>query len=459
MKNNFYSPVKEQKEITQLANAKGTILSVDPLRRTYTIHVTSIDPKINDVKYNNVQLLNASSSMLGEESGALAEINTICAVTFVGTTPYIMGFLNPIRLTTSKDPSKEKNIDQGVGNEGAIEGSTSGSKGTLDAGDYAISTRGGNKIVVRRSGIIECEAKKTCRTNYFPQEDKIFHMCRKFEFHSDAVTEFHTSSPSTTKSPTYFFKKYINQIEGESAIVQERGEIPDLNKEIIERVAYGKFENLNKKNTFIKPSYVKETYSSGKIVEAIECGTPSPTEDNSAWYKEQKEDGEFIISCGKKVWRMNVKNDGNTTLKINEKFSFEIEPSGKVYLNINEKFKLNIESSGDFSVNSNEKFKLNINESGNFSINSNDKLKINGSESGSLNINYAESITLNGDKGESINLKNSKVSIGNTSVELINILCETLDTLSKTTAKGFGAPIDTVPKFLELFSKLETLKM
>ena len=62
-----------------------------------------------------------------------------------------------------------------------------------------------------------------------------------------------------------------------------------------------------------------------------------------------------------------------------------------------------------------------------------------------------ESITLNGDKGESINLKNSKVSIGNTSVELINILCETLDTLSKTTAKGFGAPIDTVPKFLELF--------
>ena len=52
--------------------------------------------------------------MLGEESGALAEINTICAATFVGTTPYIMGFLNPIRLLL-KDPSKEKkNIDQGV---------------------------------------------------------------------------------------------------------------------------------------------------------------------------------------------------------------------------------------------------------------------------------------------------------------------------------------------------------
>ena len=48
----------------------------------------------------------------------------------------------------------------------AIEGSTSGSKGTLDAGDYAISTRRNNKIVVRRSGIIECKAK-TCRTKLF----------------------------------------------------------------------------------------------------------------------------------------------------------------------------------------------------------------------------------------------------------------------------------------------------
>ncbi len=547
--NNFYSPNRLKENVIPKGNARGTILSVDPIRRTYNVHINSNDPRINDAIYTEVQVLSASSSSAGEESGALAEINTLCCVSFFDQKPFIIGFYNPKRLTPSKDPSKEKNIDEGIGNDGAIEGSASGSKGTIDIGDYIVATRGGNKIVVRRSGIVEIESKKTCRTNYFPQEDKIFHMCRKFEFHSDAVTEFHTSAPSTSSSPTYAYKKFINQIEGDAAIVQERGKIPTLSKEIIERITYGMTNKLDNKNKFISPSYAKETYSNGKIIEAIQCGTPSPTETESAWFQERKEDGEFIISCGKKVWRLNVKSDGNTSLKINKKFSLEIEPSGNLFLNINDKykfkiepsgnfsinsndklkingeasgifdfnsndkFKLNIQPSGDFSINSNEKikikgessgnfdfnsndklninvnnsgefnlssnekFKLKFEPSGNFSINSNEKLKINGEASGSFNLNsndkiklnsessgnlsieYAESLSIKGDKGEKINLKNSQVSIGNNSVDIVDILCETLQTLSTTTAKGFGAPLDTVGQFATLLTKIKPLKM
>lgn len=493
--NNIYSPNRVKENVISKGNAKGTIISVDPIRRTYKVHITSNNPAINDAIYSDVQVLSSSSSSAGEESGALAEINTLCGVSFFDQKPFIIGFYNSIRLTTSKDLSKEKNIDEGIGNEGAIEGSASGAKGTIDIGDHIIATRGGNKFVVRRSGIIEIESKKTCRTAYFPQEDKIFDMCRKFEFHSDAVTEFHTSSPSTSKSPTYVYKKYINELEGDAAIVQERGKIPTLDKEVIERIAYGLKSKLDDKNKFLSPSYVKETYSNGKIIEAIECGTPSPTEEESAWFKEQKEDGEFIISCGKMVWRLNVKNDGKTSLKINKKFSLEIEPSGETFLHINEKFKLKIEpsgnfflnsneklkingkESGDFSFNSNEKLKLNINNSGeldlnsndkfklkidpsgDFKINSNDNLNLNGKSSGDLSIQYANSLTIKGDSGENINLKNSKVSIGNTSVEVIDILCETLKTLSTTTAKGYGAPLDTVPQFAQLLAKIQPLKM
>lgn len=457
--NNFYSPNRLKENVVPKGNARGTILSVDPIRRTYKVHINSIDPSINDVIYTDVQVLSASSSSAGEESGALAEINTLCCVSFFDQKPFIIGFYNPKRLTPSKDPSKEKNIDEGIGNDGAIEGSASGSKGTIDIGDYIVATRGGNKIVVRRSGIVEIESKKTCRTNYFPQEDKIFHMCRKYEFHSDAVTEFHTSAPSTSSSPTYAYKKFINQVEGDAAIVQEQGKIPTLSKDIIERIAYGMANKLDNKNKFISPAYVKETYSNGKIVEAIECGTPSPTETESAWFQERKEDGEFIISCGKKVWRFNVKSDGNTSLKINKKFSLEIEPSGNLFLNINDKFKLKFESSGNFSINSNEKLKINGEASGSFNLNSNDKIKLNSESSGNLSIEYAESLSIKGDKGEKINLKNSQVSIGNSSVDIVDILCETLQTLSTTTAKGFGAPLDTVAQFATLLTKIKPLKM
>ena len=56
-------------------------------------------------------------------------------------------------------------------------------------------------------------------------------------------------------------------------------------------------------------------------------------------------------------------------------------------------------------------------------------------------------------------VKSNKVSIGKPGVEVVDILSQTLDFLSKTTAAGFGAPISTVSDFAALKSLIDQIKL
>lgn len=57
-----------------------------------------------------------------------------------------------------------------------------------------------------------------------------------------------------------------------------------------------------------------------------------------------------------------------------------------------------------------------------------------------------------------LKLANGQVALGTSEVEVVDILCQTLQILSTTTAAGFGAPISTVAQFAQLFGMLTPLK-
>jgi len=68
-------------------------------------------------------------------------------------------------------------------------------------------------------------------------------------------------------------------------------------------------------------------------------------------------------------------------------------------------------------------------------------------------------VTVTESGGGIMKMKDGKIKYGGTSDELLDLLSQTLDKLSKTTAAGFGAPINTVADFAALKAKVDAIKL
>jgi hypothetical protein len=76
---------------------------------------------------------------------------------------------------------------------------------------------------------------------------------------------------------------------------------------------------------------------------------------------------------------------------------------------------------------------------------------------GDLSVASQATLLLEG-SGAKLKLTDSTVALGTDSVEVIDILLQTLQILSTTTAAGFSAPISTVAQFSQLYSQLSPLQ-
>ena len=77
---------------------------------------------------------------------------------------------------------------------------------------------------------------------------------------------------------------------------------------------------------------------------------------------------------------------------------------------------------------------------------------------GDYTADVSGSVEMNASSGSFLRLESGKAALGNNSVELVDIVYQTLQILSTTTAAGFGAPLSTVGQFGQFAAQLVALK-
>lgn len=418
-KNSVYGGLQAARLSGKVAHCK--ILSADPLKRQYRIQIISHDTAINNIVMDEVTQMNSAGTVEGDESSHVAEVDSIAVCLFVGQKPYIIGFVTMPTGGKKKLPDSIENIGNSDDNAGAIPGSTSGKKESIDIGDHILITRGQNKIILRRSGMIEIESTKVCRTNYYPNGNLINTLCRNYEFTSDGVSEIHHthSDKEAKENPTYFRARYKDQIDAKNAVVIERGSITPSVPEMIERHIVGSPPTEKTAGVVEKPVWIMQQKNTGDRETSINPGKPVPDQAGAAWYQ-------------------HIEPDGKYTETINAETHFqEILPSGQHTININKgAIKVVARPDGSVSI-----------------LTSKGGHTIEIDATGNVDIKYAMNFKIKGKGGEYLSMASGQVAFGGPTVDVVKMVQDILQTLVETRCLGWKMPLTTLPKWLLLLAQ------
>ena len=152
--------------LEQVANiALGRIIEVDTKNRTCTVSTITGGRSITNQYIPNVQWLSADANPEGDESGGIPRKGSWGVVHFLDGQAFIGGFMKPLWKsgTTLR------------GNETV----------KLNEGDKIISTLAGNRITVKRSGLIEMYSSENLMRLIIPTNGKIADLCRSYLMEAD----------------------------------------------------------------------------------------------------------------------------------------------------------------------------------------------------------------------------------------------------------------------------------
>lgn len=415
------------------------VLSVDSLTRLYEVVYWGADGKQG--RRNGVQALNSVASLEGDENSCLAEAGSTGVLGFIGDTPYILGFFNP-RQVNSAAAGAVKNIETGRGNEGAVPGSAAGNRGSADVGDQIFGTRGKNRLILRRSGIIEIEASKTCRRVMIPSSSTFQDICRNYQLGTDGMVVASKNIPSTLgDDKTYYGAFYKDMLAAENLVTIERGTVSPVDSEIIEKYAIGP---ANTQSLSIgEPVYVRFRKNTGEIQEAINPGLlGDPKPDMAAWYRGIDAEGNLEETINSKAYSLKIDSDGTITRETSGDLNDTI--AGKVTLDFG----------GDYSLTVGGDQKNDVSGGVTNTIGGDLKTEV----TGDVTESYGSKRKSEGQTGEFIEQGSGKIAIGNATVELIDLVYRMCQTLSKTLTPGYNGPISTAVDFAKMVVEIQTLK-
>lgn len=148
--------------------ALGRITSVDPVKRFCTVKTFFGEPGLIDLSLKKVQWLSTDANPEGDESTSIPRVGSTGLVFFVAGHPFIWGYF--------------KAVDR-------VKGAVTGNEPSdLNEGDKVISTVGGNRVVVKASGIIEVHSRETLKTIYFPKDGLLSDICQAYQHKGDGGT-------------------------------------------------------------------------------------------------------------------------------------------------------------------------------------------------------------------------------------------------------------------------------
>lgn len=148
--------------------ALGKIIEVDIKKRTCTVATITGRGSVFDQYISNVQWLCSDVNPEGDESGSIPRRGSWGICYFLDGQVFIGGYTRPIgdKASTVR------------GNEAA----------TLNEGDKIMSTLAGNRLTIKRSGLIELFANEGLKIMLLPTMSQLIQHCRTYNFKSDGGT-------------------------------------------------------------------------------------------------------------------------------------------------------------------------------------------------------------------------------------------------------------------------------
>jgi hypothetical protein len=374
---------------------------------------------------SDVQALSSVASLEGDENSCLAEAGSRCVVVLLGNVPYIVGFFIPKQVNNAP-AGATRNIDTGAGNEGAVPGSAAGNRGTADVGDQVFGTRGKNRLVLRRSGIIEIEASKMCRRLMVPDKGQFIDQCKNYQFAADGMITVSKVIPDAASTDqTYYGTIYKDNIQPENLITIERGRVSPDDDTLMEKYAVGS-SNVNALS-MEKPTYVRFRKTTGEFKEAVNPGgSGDPEPDDAAWYRGVDAEGNYEETINAKTYTLAISADGN----------IERETAGT----------LDDIIKGDVAALYEKNFQLSVKGDAKYTY-SKDVTEQHGSKR-----------KMTGQGTEYIEMASGKLAMGNSAVDLVDIVYQLCSILSKTLTPGYNGPLSTMGEFMQLTTKMAGLK-
>lgn len=427
------------------------VLETNATNRTYKVRTCSVSHHHHDIVEEGVQHISAFTSVDGDEDSCMVEPGTQGIGCFIGDVPYILGFFNPPQMNKT-NTALAGTLGEGAGNEGAVPGSAAGKRDSVDPGDKVIQTKGKCKFTLRRSGIIEIECTKANRLVMLPSKNRVEWTCRNYSLTTDGISiESRNISSGLKTNATYYREEYKDYMAPKFIMTKERGTITASDGTLFEKIAIGPYKSGDK--SIPQPAYVSFRYNNGKFFEAINPGGNTPIPTSASWYRGILDDGTYEETINSKTYSKKISPKGvidwytgnkAATLTISATGDTEWEQKGSAKVTVGKavefvfKDKLVLSTTGATSIKSGGDMSLDV--------------------TGDLSATAKGDIKLNNQLGAFVKTKGMSVQIGNSAVELVDIVTQMCQILSTTTAAGYGTPISSVALFAKLFAQLATLK-
>lgn len=345
--------------------ALGVIKDVDPPNRLCTVATLMGAGSMNDQYIHKCQWLSVDANPDGDEFSCIPRRGTMGIVLFIDGESFFWGAFKPL----SKD---------GIAAQGTEAPS-------LTEGDKVISTLAGNRLTLKRSGLIELSTSDTLKRIMMPKGSKIFDICSEYNLNVSSGGVVKWNNDLVTKNALYEaeFRKDLLR----TYIVHERK--GHVDPTIMYQVDIG--PAVPGVSGTSLPVYSQQITLGGEITTTASLPQPSGSPLGFSSYINGPE-GSISLKLG----------TAQTT-------TFDVKSTGEVDLNVNSLANLNISSSGDIKAKG-PVVSLEASASGDLNA-KNAVAKLSMSSSGEIVIdNKAVSVTISPSGEVKINAKN-KVSI------------------------------------------------
>jgi len=283
----------------------GQIVGVNVADRTCSVSTFAGFGSMQDQYIDKCQWLSADANPEGDESGSIPRRGSMGLVFFVDGEAFIWGYLKPLW----------KGGTAAKGNEDP----------KLVEGDKIISTLQGNRIAVKRSGLIELYSADTLRRLMVPNGARIMDVCKEYFLNCMNGGQM-TWTGDPILNTALFKAEYRKDLARTFMVVEEKGYVTE---DILSRITIG--PALPFYSDIITPTYVQTISASGEV--KVNVTPPLPEGSPSGYQSKIGPDGSLSILAGSaQTTSIDVSPLGAITIAVSELASASISEVGDIDL-------------------------------------------------------------------------------------------------------------------------------
>lgn len=286
--------------------ALGVIKDVDATNRLCSVATLMGAGSMNDQYIHKCQWLSTDANPDGDESGYIPRRGTMGIVLFIDNEAFFWGAFKPLS-------------GDGVAAQGK-------EAPALVEGDKVISTKYGNRLTVKRSGLVELYSNATLMRIMLPSSSEIIDICSKYNLNVSSGGYIQWLKDQFTDNSLYE-AEYRKDLLRSYIVLEEKGHV---DPSIMTRTTIGPALPGIKGTTL--PVYQQEITLGGEITTTASLPQPSGT---PLGYKS-------VISGP----------EGSISLKLGsaQTTTVDVKASGEVDVNVNKLANLNVSSKGDVKI-------------------------------------------------------------------------------------------------------------